>query len=88
MDDIPVDARLGTVFEGIECVVAEFGEVKARACSGRGEEEAEKRRGTVGGGLAAKGRFGHSTDSVAAAVLLCWRIECAGLDTPDARSRD
>lgn len=51
--------------------MTEFGEVKARACLTPGEQVAEEGRGSVGDGLAAKGRFGHSADSAAAAVLFC-----------------
>jgi hypothetical protein len=40
--------------------VAELGEVLAGACSSLREEEAEERRGAVGGGLTAEGQFRHA----------------------------
>jgi hypothetical protein len=66
IDDVFINAGLRVVFERRECLVAEFGEAVACACSSlwEGEEVSEERRSTVTRGLAAERMFGHAADSL------------------------
>lgn len=55
IDEIAVYARLGAVLERGKRVVAELGEVKTRAGTSPGKQEADDRLATVGRGLTAEG---------------------------------
>lgn len=58
MENVSVDARLCTMLERGECLVAELGEMRACALVRVREEVAKEGRSAGGGELAAK-RFGH-----------------------------